>query len=126
MAFYSTFVHSPSRHVSPHSYSRCILRAQPKVQTERAKMNPGVPDVILSKHLRDEAPLYVLAQFGNTFKRIDPSRFRLLQQSDQWVGKEGRLAPQANRVRQDPASGLAEQFLVGTPRQRRQTQQEIH
>src|SRR3974390_757999 len=125
MASYCTLAHFPSRHVSPPPYTRCLLRAQPKVQTERAKMNPGVPDVILSKYLRDEAPLHVLAQFGNTFKRIDPSRFRLLQQSDQRVSKEGRLAPQANRVRQDPASGLAEQLLVGTPRQRGQTQQEI-
>src|SRR6516225_2402338 len=109
-------LHPLSRHFTPHSYSRCHLRAQPKVQTERSEMNPSSPHILLSKYFWDEAPLYISAQFRNTLKRIDPRRLRLLQQSDQWVGKEGGFAPQAHRVRQDAASGLAQQLLVGTPR----------
>src|SRR5215469_8556223 len=120
-----TLVDSLSTHISPHSYSRCFLRAQPKVQTERAEMNPCSQGIILSEYFRDEAPLDVSAQFRNTFERIDPRRFRLLQQNDQWVGKEGGFAPQTHRVRQDATSGLAQQLLVGTPRQRWQSQQEI-
>jgi hypothetical protein len=88
-------------------------------------MNPGCPDILLSEDSWYEAPLYVSAQFRNTFKRIDPRRFWLLQKSDQWVGKERGFAPQTNLVRQDAASGLAEQLLVGTPRQRWQSQQKI-
>ena len=99
---------------------------QPIVQAEGPEMSPCSPDILFSKHLWDEAPLDKSAQFRDTFKGIDPRRLRLLEKRDQWVREEGRLTSQTHRVRQDTASRLAQQLLVGTPRQRRQSQQKIH
>ena len=74
-------------------------------------MNPCSPNVLFSKHFRDEAPLDKLAQFRDIFKAIDPRRLRLLEKRDQ-EGPRGGATYVANAPRR---AGCRERPRAATP-----------
>ena len=59
-------------------------------------------------------------------KSIHPRRFRPVEKRNQLVSRQRRFATEAHYVRQPATSSLAEQFLIGTPRQSGQREQKFH